>query len=61
MAKHEIFEVDKMIKTSDIFGIFDKDENDEYIIIVNGEEHNFLEYADKFLGGSIEIHLKELE
>lgn len=61
MKNKQVFEIDKIVKTSDVLGVFDKNEDDEYIIIVDGEEYEFLEYADKFLGGTIEIHSKELE
>ena len=42
-------------------GTFDKNEDGAYIIIVDGEEYLFDDYADYFLGGSIEIHAIEEE
>ena len=62
MAKKiEEFTVAKGQKVTNIFGTFDKDENGAYIIIVNGNKHLFEEYAEYFLGGSIEIHAIEEE
>lgn len=54
--KNEIFNVGKRLKVSDVIGRFDKNEDDAYIIIVDDVEYLFEEYADNFLGGSIEIH-----
>lgn len=54
--KNEMFNIGKRLKVSDVIGRFDKNEDDAYIIIENGNEHLFEEYADNFLGGSIEIH-----
>ena len=54
--KNEMFNIGKRLKVSDVIGRFDKNEDDAYIIIVDNEEYLFEEYADNFLGGSIEIH-----
>ena len=54
--KNEVFNIGKRLKVSDVIGRFDKNEDDAYIIIVDDVEYLFEEYADNFLGGSIEIH-----
>lgn len=54
--KSEMFNVGKRLKVSDVIGRFDKNEDDAYIIIVDGEKYLFEDYAKYFLGGSIEIH-----
>lgn len=54
--KNEMFNIGKRLKVSDVIGRFDKNEDDAYIIIVDDVEYLFEEYADNFLGGSIEIH-----
>ena len=59
--KIEMFIIGKRLKVSDVIGRFDKNEDDAYIIIVDGEEYLFEEYAENFLGGSIEIHALEEE
>ena len=59
--KTEVFSVGKRQKITDILGTFDKNEDGAYIIIVDGEEYLFDDYADYFLGGSIEIHAVEEE
>lgn len=60
MAKKiEEFTVGKNQRITNIFGTFDKDENGAYIIIVDGIEYSFEEYAEYFLGGTIEIHAIE--
>ena len=59
--KNEMFNIGKRLKVSDVIGRFDKNEDDAYIIIVDDVEYLFEEYADNFLGGSIEIHAIEEE
>ena len=59
--KNEVFNVGKRQMVTDIFGTFDKNEDGAYIICVDGDEYLFEEYADFFLGGSIEIHAIEEE
>ena len=54
--KSEIFEVGKRQVVTDILGTFDKNEDGAYIIVSDGAEYLFEEYAQNFLGGSIEIH-----
>lgn len=62
MAKKiEEFTVGKSQKITNILGTFDKNEDGAYIIIENSNEHLFEEYAEYFLGGSIEIHALEEE
>lgn len=60
--KTEVFNVGKkQIITDIIYGIFDKNENGEYVICVDGQEYLFSEYAEYLLGGSIECHAVEEE
>lgn len=59
--KTEEFTIAKGQRITNIFGTFDKNEDGAYIIIENGNEHLFEEYAENFLGGSIEIHAIEEE
>ena len=54
--KTEVFSVGKRQKITDILGTFDKNEDGAYIVIVDNEEYLFDEYAEYFLGGSIELH-----
>lgn len=62
MAKRvEEFTIAKGQKITNILGTFDKNDDGAYIIIENGNEHLFEEYAEYFLGGSIEIHALEEE
>ena len=57
MAKKiEMFNVGLRLKATDVFGTFDKDENGAYIICVDGNKYLFEDYADDFIGGTIEIH-----
>ena len=59
--KNEVFNVGRRQMVTDIFGTFDKNEDGAYIILVDGVEYLFDEYADYFLGGTIEIHAIEEE
>lgn len=59
--KTEVFNVGKKQMVTDILGTFDRNEDGAYIIIVDGIEYLFDEYAEYFLGGSIEIHAVEEE
>ena len=54
--KNEEFTIARIQEITNIFGTFDKNEDGAYIIIVDGEEYLFEDYAENFLGGSIEIH-----
>ena len=54
--KNETFNIGKRLKVSDVIGTFDKNEDGAYIVIVDNEEYLFDEYAEYFLGGSIELH-----
>lgn len=62
MAKKiEEFTIGRNQKITNILGTFEKNEDGSYIIISNGDEYLFEEYAEYFLGGSIEIHAIEEE
>ena len=56
MAKKDIMKIN--VPVSACKGTFDINENDDgaYIVIVDNEEYLFDEYAEYFLGGSIELH-----
>lgn len=54
--KNEEFTIARLQEITNIFGTFDKNDDGAYIIIVDNEEYLFDDYADYFLGGSIEIH-----
>ena len=61
MAKKiETFSVGKRQMVTDIFGTFEIKDG-AYIIIVDGVEYPFEEYAEYFQGGTIEIHAIEEE
>ena len=59
MAKKDMMKINMSVSACK--GTFDKNEDGAYIIIENGNEHLFEEYAENFLGGSIEIHALEEE
>lgn len=59
--KSEIFNIGRKLKVSDVFGTFDKNEDGAYIVLVDGEEYLFEDYAEFFLGGTIEIHAMDEE
>ena len=42
-------------------GTFDKNEDGAYIITVDGTEYLLNDYAEYFLGGSIELHSADEE
>lgn len=54
MAKKDIMKIN--VPVSACKGTFDINENDAYIVIVDNEEYLFDDYAEYFLGGSIELH-----
>ena len=54
MAKKDMMKINMSVSACK--GTFDKNEDGAYIIIVDGIEYLFDEYADYFLGGSIELH-----
>ena len=54
MAKKDMMKINMSVSACK--GTFDKNEDGAYIIIVDNEEYLFDDYADYFLGGSIEIH-----
>lgn len=53
MAKKETIKLNMSISTCK--GIFDKDANGNYIVIVNEKEYLLDEIAEHFLGGSISL------
>lgn len=59
MAKKEIMRINYSVSACK--GIFDKNENGEYIITVDGTEYLFEDYSQYFLGGTIELHSSEGE
>ena len=59
MAKKDVMKIN--VPVSACKGTFDKNENDAYIVIVNGVEYLFEDYAEKFLGGRIELSSVEEE
>ena len=54
--KTEVFNICKKQTVTDVCGIFDKNENGEYIICADGQEYPFADYADYLLGSRIEFH-----
>ena len=54
MAKKDMMKINMSVSACK--GTFDKNEDGAYIVIVDGIEYLFDEYADYFLGGSIELH-----